>query len=284
LSETAIELPPWPGEAEVAVSLTFDVDAESSLLGRSVSYRSRLSSLSEARFGVTRGLPRILELLAAAGVPATFYVPGYTAELHPEAVDAIVAAGHEVGHHGYLHLQNHEIGASAQRDEIERGIEALSACTGVPPPGYRSPAWELAPETLALLHEYEFTYDSSAMGDDRPYLLGPESGRLLELPVHWSLDDVPYFAFSSDFPARLGELAAMRGVWLAELASARRERRHVTLTMHPEIIGRGYRADELRRLVAAIEDQGSVWFARHCDVAELVLRQTAAAGARVVEQ
>jgi peptidoglycan/xylan/chitin deacetylase (PgdA/CDA1 family) len=270
LIEIPIELPEWPGGAAVAISLTFDVDAESSLLGRSRLYRSRLSSLSEARYGVTRGLPRILEQLAAAGVPSTFYVPGYTAELHPEIVEAILAGEHEIAHHGYLHLRSHRIGARAQREEIERGIEALAARTGAAPAGYRSPAWELAPETLALLHDYDFAYDSSAMGDDRPYLLASNAGQLLELPVHWSLDDVPYYAFSIDLPARLGDAAAMRNVWLAEVASARRERRHVTLTMHPEIIGRGYRADELRRLIESIQEQGSVWFARHGDIADLL--------------
>lgn len=264
-------MPVWPQGAELAVSLTFDVDAESSLISRSAGYRTRLSSLSEANFGVTRGLPRILEILASAAAPATFYVPGYTAELHREAIEAIVEAGHEIGHHGYMHLRSHEIDATAQREELERGIEALTTCTGKSPAGYRSPGWELTPDTLALLGEFNFTHDSSLMGDDRPYLLTSETTQLLELPVHWSLDDVPYFAFSVDNPGRLHDPAAMRKAWLAELASARRDRRHLTLTMHPEIIGRGHRADELQRLLDEIRDSGPVWFARHHDLTELLL-------------
>lgn len=275
MNDQPIGLPTWPDEAELAVSLTFDVDAESSLIGKSPAYRSRLSSMSDARYGITRGVPRLLDLLREHEVLATFYVPGYTAELHPQAVEAILAAGHEVGHHGYLHLRPDQVDAATQREEIERGVQALVAATGSPPAGYRSPAWELTPETLALLHEYEFAYDSSAMGDDRPYLLETEGGRLLELPVHWSLDDVPYFAFSGEFPARFGEPDSMRSAWLAELASARRDRRHVTLTMHPEIIGRGYRAEQLRRLIEEIQSQGAAWFGRHCDVASLIMRPPA---------
>src|SRR4051794_28983140 len=76
----------WPGGAEVAVSLTFDVDAESGWLGSDPAYAGRLSTLSEGRFGVTRGLPRILEILDRHEIKATFYVPGDTAERHTEAI------------------------------------------------------------------------------------------------------------------------------------------------------------------------------------------------------
>ncbi len=55
---------------------------------------------------------RVLKLLGEFGIPATFYVPGHTADTWPEVVPAILAAGHEVAHHGYLHLGT---------DELERG-------------------------------------------------------------------------------------------------------------------------------------------------------------------
>ena len=54
--------PTWPGGKSVAVSLTFDVDAEAGWLGEGAEYARRLTILSEARYGVTRGVPRILDL------------------------------------------------------------------------------------------------------------------------------------------------------------------------------------------------------------------------------
>src|ERR1700760_3579196 len=89
----------WPGSARAAVSLTFDVDAESGALGQGPEWATRLSTLSEGAYGVVRGLPRILDILAAEQVPATFYVPGDTAERHTAALREVVAAGHEIGHH-----------------------------------------------------------------------------------------------------------------------------------------------------------------------------------------
>jgi peptidoglycan/xylan/chitin deacetylase (PgdA/CDA1 family) len=266
-----LPLPPWPNDAEVAVSLTFDVDAESGWLGEGVEeYSPRLTTLSEGRFGVVRGLPRIVELLEEFSIPATFYVPGDTAERHTEAIQNLVERGHEIGHHGHLHLRSDRISADLQRQEIELGLAALDSRLALRPAGYRSASWELTPETFALLLEYGFAYDSSCMGDDRPYIEELDGGSILELPVHWSLDDWPYFEWTIDAGGNTSNAHDFERNWLDELDGARRDRRHVTYTMHPEVIGRGYRIAALRRFLEAITDQGSIWFATHAQVAERV--------------
>src|SRR5215470_7824186 len=111
--------PPWPGDAEVAVALTFDLDGEAPWLSEGTEYARRLTMLSQGRFGPARGLGRIIGLLAELNVTATFYVPGHTADQHPGAVEAILAGGHEVGHHGYLHRGTDGLDAAAQRAELE---------------------------------------------------------------------------------------------------------------------------------------------------------------------
>ena len=265
-----LPLPNWPNDAAVAVSLTFDVDAECGWLGESSSYARRLTTLSEGRFGVTRGLPRILDLLEEHDLKGTFYIPGDTAQRHTDAVRVIASTRHEIGHHGHMHLRSDKVDAFAQREEIEQGLEALSTCLGQAPAGYRSASWELTPETFALLVEFGFAYDSSCMGDDRPYVEEHDGNSILELPVHWSLDDWPYFAWTIDAGGQLTDPDTVLATWLAEFESAKRDRRHVTYTMHPEIIGRGYRIDVLRRLIETLAASGSVWFATHAQVAELV--------------
>jgi peptidoglycan/xylan/chitin deacetylase (PgdA/CDA1 family) len=264
-----LPLPVWPAQAEVAVCLTFDVDAEAPWLAQSPDYAGRLSTLSEGRYGVARSLPRILDLLRRHAVRATFYVPGSTADRHPDSVREIVADGHEVGHHGHLHLRSHQIDADAQRAEIEDGLEALAraGCAGAG--GYRSPAWELTPETLGLLIEHGFAYDSSCMGDDRPYLEACGEDTILELPVHWSLDDWPYYGWSVEAGGNLLAPSTWLECWLAEFDSARSDRRLVTYTMHPEVIGRGYRFLALERLIEEIKARGDVWFPTHAEVAAL---------------
>ena len=256
----------WPDGAEVAVSLTFDVDAESGWLGEDSAYERRLSTLSEARYGITRGLPRILEILDRHQIGGTFYVPGDTAERHQDAIKRRRDEGHEIGHHGHLHKRSDAISPREQREEIERGTEALQRL-GVTPRGYRSPSWELTPETLDLLKTNGFAWDSSLMGDDRPYM----HDGLLELPVHWSLDDWPHLHWKPGRGDAFTAPEAFLDTWLQEFDSAHRDRRHITYTMHPEVIGRGYRAALLDRLVEQIRDRADVWFAGHGDVAAWVL-------------
>ncbi len=259
---------PFPGGHRTAVSLTFDVDAEAGWLGEGEEYARRLTILSEGRYGVVRGVPRILDLLARFDIPATFFVPGYTAEHHPGLVDSLLTAGHEVAHHGYLHLRSDKVSPRAQADEIEKGLVALERL-GVPAPrGYRSTSWELTPETFELLVEYGFAYDSSCMGDDRPYLERWGDLEILEIPVHWSLDDWPRFGWNIDGGGNVADPAEMRRAWIAEFESARAEHRHTSFTMHPEVIGRPYRLAELERVIEHIATAGDVWFARLDQVAE----------------
>lgn len=257
----------WPHDAEVAVSFTFDVDAEAGWLGEGAQYARRLTTLSEGRFGVTRGLPRILDLLRRYEIPATFFVPGLTAEMHPGVVEQVLGSGHEIGHHGYLHLRSDKVDGQAQRAEIERGLKALEKAGAPRPSGYRSASWELTPETFALLTEHEFGYDSSCMGDDRPYYEEYEGQRILELPVHWSLDDWPRFGWNIDTGGNTAHPDELYDAWLAEYQLARAERRHVTFTMHPEVIGRGHRYVQLARLVDQIASDRGVWFAKLDEVA-----------------
>lgn len=265
---TNAEFSAWPDGAEVAVALTFDVDGEAPWLGEGPEYSRRLTALSQGRFGPERGLGRVLNLLAERDIRATFYVPGHTADHHPDAMAAIAAAGHEVGHHGYLHLGSEGLDADGQRAELERGLSALGR-HGIRPIGYRSPGWELTPETLAMLAEHGFTYDSSLMADDRPYWEVSGSAPLLELPGHWSLCDWPYFGWTPYHGGLLADPAAVERIWLDEFESARAEHRVVTYTMHPEAIGRGYLIRMLDRVITAMAERGRPWFATHADIAAL---------------
>jgi peptidoglycan-N-acetylglucosamine deacetylase len=212
------------------IAITVDVDGEA---GLGDGFASRLSSRSERVYGLVRGLPRVLGVLDEFGAAATFYFPGVTALAWPDEVREVLARGHEIGHHGHTHTRP-DLVADA-RAEIVDGLEALRSL-GADVRGYRAPCWELSPATLSELAG-RFAWDSSLMGDDRPYVL--DCG-LIELPVHWSLDDAPYFP---------GDVRALEHAWRSELAVAAAEVRPLTFTLHPEILGRPSRIDVLRRIL-----------------------------------
>src|SRR5690242_4012772 len=97
----------WPDGTRASCAFTFDVDAESAILAVDPAYARRLTTMSHQAYGPRVGVPRLLRMLAGRGVRATFFVPGLTADRYPATVAAIAEAGHEIGNHGYSHVQLH---------------------------------------------------------------------------------------------------------------------------------------------------------------------------------
>src|SRR6266567_7642984 len=81
--------------------------------------------LSQGTYGAKVAVPLILDLLARHKVQATFYIPGRVAERHPERVTAIVAAGHEIAHHGYTHTSPNTLTRDQEEAELVRGLDVL---------------------------------------------------------------------------------------------------------------------------------------------------------------
>src|SRR3954464_6551252 len=154
-------------DRKIAVALTFDFDADSGSLRDGVA----ASSPNDSRwlYGVNEGMPRILRLLEKYQVPGSFYVPGAVCAHHADAVRAIPAAGHELGHHGYYHEPPSGLSESEERAILERGLDALATISPSKPKGYRAPSWELSDQTFSLLAEYGFLYDGSQLASDRPH-------------------------------------------------------------------------------------------------------------------
>ena len=166
----------WPDGKTAAAAFTFDVDAESAVLWNNEAVGARMSVMSHQAYGPLVGIPRILELLERHQIASTFFVPGHTADRYPQAIRSIVAAGHEIAHHGYLHEQPTQLTLEQEIDVIDRGLAALADIAGVTPAGYRAPMWDLSWRTPALLAERGFLYDSSLMDSDHPYELAITPG------------------------------------------------------------------------------------------------------------
>jgi peptidoglycan-N-acetylglucosamine deacetylase len=260
----------WPGGARVAVALTFDFDAETLWLSRDPANAKRPGTLSQGAYGARVGVPKILETLRDAGLKATFFVPGWTAERHADRAEMILRDGHEIGHHSYSHAWVDPDFPDREVEEMERGLEALKRVLGVVPRGYRSPAGETSDTTVRLLAEHGFLYDSSMMGDVNPYRLpGPDGAPgLIELPWHWSLDDAPFTLFSIKTPRPIFTNSHIREVWQDEFREIHRWGGLYNLVMHPQFSGRPSRIALLREMIAFIRGFGGVWFATCSEIAE----------------
>src|ERR1700724_1655013 len=145
----------WPGDARVAVCLSFDVDNESYLLARG---ETSPTTLSAADFGAEAGLPRILELLDRYQVPASFFIPAVSALLHPEMIPAILQSGrHEIGVHGWIHESLVALNSESEEERLlNQAINYLTEATGKRPVGYRAPGWAFSRHTIGLLRRTGF--------------------------------------------------------------------------------------------------------------------------------
>src|SRR4051812_22251946 len=158
----------WLGDSRALAVLSFDVDAESPILAQGRHYADHAMVMTHQAYGPLVGVPRLLELLGEYGLPATFFVPGLTADRYPAVVERIAEAGHEIGHHSYSHLSAVDLSEQDERADFERALAALER-VGVRPAGHRAAMWEASWRTPGLVAEYGLRYDSSLMDADTPY-------------------------------------------------------------------------------------------------------------------
>jgi peptidoglycan/xylan/chitin deacetylase (PgdA/CDA1 family) len=265
----------WKDGARAAFALSFDSDHETNELrdgGRSI------GRLAWGEFGARVGVPRILELLAKHGVPATFYVPAVAALLHEDEQRRVIADGHEIGIHGWIHELNSVLPEQAERDLMLRSADTLEKVTGVRPVGLRTPSWDFSPNTLEIEKEMGLLYDSSLMADEDCYelLLEGQPTGVIELPVEWIRDDAPYFSMHRGLSLRpYTPPPSVLDIFRREFDAAWEEGGIFQLTCHPHIIGYRSRIWIIDELIAHAKAKGGVWFATHAAIAAYA-RQNAA--------
>jgi peptidoglycan/xylan/chitin deacetylase (PgdA/CDA1 family) len=267
----------WPGNARVAVALSFDCDHETIPLRDA---ETRPGKLSQGEYGSRVGSRRIMDLLDRRGIRATFFIPAVSAMLHPEEARGYATAGHEIGIHGWIHERNMLLQPSDERMLAQRSADALERITGQRPVGIRTPSWDFSDATLGVIRDMGLLYDSSLMADDEPYevVANGEPTGVIEIPVEWIRDDAVYFPM--DRYTALRPYTTPHGVltiWRDEFDRAYAEGGLFQLTMHPHIIGHRSRMTILEELVDYIADHNSVWWASHAEIARYVSDEASAA-------
>ena len=256
------------------VCLTFDFDTQSGFIARGM---TTPTPLSRGEFGAIASA-RILQFLKERGIRSTWFVPGFTIESWPKEIAAVPEGGHEIGHHSWAHIPPANQSREEEEVDLVRANENIRTLTGRAARGYRSPSWDLSENTVDLLIKHGFLYDSSLMGADyipyrarrgdvaelgKPFKFG-EATSLIEMPISWSLDDYPHFEFVRTPQAVLPGLQPARAVmqcWLDEFLYMKKtvEWGVLTYTMHPFVIGRGYRMLALEWLVEQLKKEGAVF-------------------------
>ena len=258
----------WKNGARCAFALSFDSDHDTNELrdgGKSI------GRMAWGQYGNRVGVPRIMGLLKRHDIRATFFVPAVTALIYPDEQRRVVAEGHEIGIHSWIHELNSVLAYDDERDLMLRAADALEKIAGVRPVGARTASWDFSPHTLRIETEMGLLYDSSLMADEDCYelLMDGEPTGVVELPVEWVRDDAVYFwmnRFQSLRPYTPPR--DVLDIFRRELDAAYEDGGIFQLTTHPHVIGYRSRIWILDELIRHAKAKGDVWFATHRDVVE----------------
>lgn len=232
-------------------------------------------TLSLGQYGMTHGLPRILELLDEFGIRATFFVPGKTAETYPEAIREIAGQGHEIACHGYEYENFSLFSYDEQERRIQKAVNAIEAACGKKPEGFRAPIGDLMLETLNIARKKGMKYSSDLFDDDRPYFMDvdKEGSQILQIPMQWANFDLPYFAFNyrPAFPFGQGRIANYSNVlsnWKDEFTGHYNHHLCYTMQLDPQTTGSPGRSEMVKDFFEFMTAHEGVWFATGSELYE----------------
>ena len=252
--------------------------------------------ISRGVFAAKRGVPRLLELFKRYGIITTWGVTGHSVESFPAQFEQIVAAGHEIGIHGYAHENPLAMTREQEAAVIDKTIEVVKKVTGKNPIGYMAPWWELSSNSIELLLERGIKYDASLMEDDfhphwlrtgdswskidysrdpetwmKPWKAGTEV-ELVEIPASWHLDDAPPTMFVKAFPNSHGWITGrqLEEIWRDQFDWVYRHHDYAVfpITIHPDSAGKPQVLMMLERPIEHMLNHDGVRMVTMADMAE----------------
>ena len=255
---------PWPNNAKCAVAFTWDMDADSILhLAHPETAGQLLSTQSSLRYGPEVSIPRLCRVYRELDMRQTFFVPGWCMERYPGAVEILLKHNHEIGHHGYIHENPNTLSREEEHHWLHIGLECFDKYVGVRPKGWRAPQNGFSKFSHELLVQAGFEYDSSLMGDDVPYVLESNAGKLIEIPMYVTADDWPHFMHCSDLKFEM-PIAAPRyakEVYLSDFDVMWQSGGLWVSVWHPFLSGRPARVLMMIEMIEYMLEKGGVWFA-----------------------
>lgn len=281
---------------DIICSFGVDVDAVAGWLG-SYGGEDSPDDISRGLFAGEVGTPRLLELFRRHQLKTTWFVPGHSIETFPEQTEAIVAAGHEIGVHGYSHENPIAMSREQETEVLDHCISLVEQVSGRRPTGYVAPWWEFSRVTNELLLERGIKYDHSLMHRDfepyyvrvgdswtpidyaapsahdwmKPLVRGTETD-LVEIPASWYLDDLPPMMFIKSSPNSHGFVnpRQLEEIWRDQFDWVHREQDYgvFTMTIHPDVSGRPQVLMMLERLIEHINSHDGVRWATFDEIAD----------------
>lgn len=262
----------WPSGARVAVMLT--VMFESWPEGKGPPYGPMASSLREgtldlqsiswAHYGGRTGIWRLMRLFDEFGVKATVAANAKSVERFPDAAKELVRRGHEIAGHSYTQdMFMPYFKPDEERALIRRCVDIIESITGQKPVGWASPRMTPTEHTASFLVQEGFLWHGDYHDTDLPYVVSTRAGRIVALP-HSDFTDNRVLRGS---PRDFHDVYKDTFDYLYETEPGAL----LNLTVHAHFGARPPMAAMVRAILKYLRSFNDVWFARHDEVARIVL-------------
>ncbi len=119
------------------------------------------SQWDNKEFRVEDSTRKLLEIFEEYKIKTTFFILSWNAERAPELVREIHGLGHEVASHGHNHQLCSEHSVEEARENLQKSKSILEEIIEAPVLGYRAPSFSITDQTISLLKDIGYTYDSS---------------------------------------------------------------------------------------------------------------------------
>src|SRR5918994_1833247 len=275
----------WPGGARIAVQfvMNYEEGGENCVLHGDAASEAFLSEIVGAQalkgvrhvnmesiyeYGSRAGFWRLMRMFGERRLPLTVCGVAMAMQRNPDAVAAIVEAGHEIATHGWRWIDYQYMSEEEERDHMRRAIEIQTELTGSRPLGwYRG---RCSPNTRRLVvEEGGFVYDADSYADDLPYWDDSYGKPQLIVPYTLDANDMR-FAAPQGFNSGDQFFSYLKDAFDVLYAEGGRM---MSIGLHCRLVGRPGRAAALERFLDHVARCRDVWACRRADIARHWLRE-----------
>ena len=263
----------WPNNAKIVVSffVAFEAFDKSSQYRRHEGDKPDYASLAYGEYGGKAGIWRILDALNGSNVKGTIDTNGRVAEIFPDALKELHAAGHEIVGHGWVNdTPMISLDRQQERGLIKRTLDAIASVTGKRPVGWVSPGHRINEYTFERFVEEGIYWTGDLPGPDipehrlvkgKPLMIMPRLDYANDLSLLFNAKNPARFYFDS-FKAAFDRLYAEGEAGSPKLIDCLV---HAHIGGRPNIIGV---FEESIRYAKSFKD---VWFATKGEIAKYYL-------------
>jgi len=275
---------PLPGNARVAITVQLALEAwkgnevSGNALGSPLGAEAKAlgvpdyATISSQQYGGDTGIWRILDVLEELGIKASCSTSTLVAEVWPDVVKAVAAAGHEIVGHGYSQDRAMSDMDAAEDFEVVSGaVTTFQEVAGQRPYGWSSHGSRRGKYTVLDLMKCGYLYTNDFRNADVPYVvaaLGEQ--QLVSLPRTDEINDMFLIRRTGNPPGAYVEY--FKRAFDRLYKEGQKAPKVLACVAHATLIGRPWGASALTECIGYAQSFPDVWITTRREVAENFLQ------------